>query len=80
MVENQKIELHPLVVMNVSEHYTRAKYRREPGSKGYRVIGIVLGKQSGRTIEVMNSFEVKFENKNPADPTAKSISVDMDFT
>ena len=79
MAEHMKIELHPLVVMNVSEHFTRVKYRREPGSKGYRVIGILLGRQSGHTIEIMNSFELKFENTNPADPTAKQISIDMDF-
>mmetsp|Transcript_10888 Transcript_10888/g.14668 ORF Transcript_10888/g.14668 Transcript_10888/m.14668 type:complete len:81 (-) Transcript_10888:848-1090(-) len=67
--------------MNVSEHSTRAKYRQEKGSKGgYRVIGIMLGKQSGRTVEIMNTFETKFENKNPSDGTAKSISIDMDFT
>ena len=67
--------------MNVSEHSTRAKYRQPRGSPGaYRVIGIMLGKQSGHTIEIMNTFETKFENKTPADPSAKNITLDMEFT
>jgi len=28
----------------------------------------------------MNTFETKFENKNPADPSAKNITLDMEFT
>lgn len=28
----------------------------------------------------MNTFETKFENKNANDPSAKDISLDMEFT
>lgn len=57
--------------MNVSEHSTRTKYRLQQGAKNYRVIGIMLGKQSGRTVEIMNTFETKFEDGN---------TIDMRFT
>lgn len=79
--ESSRVQLHPLVVMNVSEHATRAKYRQERGATGaYRVIGIMLGIQSGHTFEIMNTFEMKFDNKNANDPSAKDISLDMEFT
>jgi hypothetical protein len=37
------ISLHPLAVLNISDHLTRAKYMTA-GSKDYRVIGALLGK------------------------------------
>lgn len=57
------ISLHPLVIMNISEHWTRICAQ---GGKPTQVIGALIGKQSGRNIEVMNSFELKF-NKIDAD-------------
>jgi COP9 signalosome complex subunit 6 len=49
--------LHPLVIMNVSEHWTREK--AQEGSV-QQVIGALIGKQKGRNIEIMNSFELVF--------------------
>nr|XP_023024626.1 COP9 signalosome complex subunit 6 [Leptinotarsa decemlineata] len=49
--------LHPLVIMNISEHWTRE--RAQEGSV-QQVIGAIIGKQKGRNIEVMNSFELVF--------------------
>lgn len=51
------VSLHPLVIMNVSEHWTRL--RAQEGSP-QTVIGALIGKQKGRNIEVMNSFELLF--------------------
>jgi len=49
------ISLHPLVIMNISEHWTRTRAQHgEPQS----VYGALIGKQKGRNIEVMNSFEL----------------------
>ena len=47
--------------MNISEHYTRVKYRTPNAKQGYRVIGVILGKQDGRVLEIMNTFETSFE-------------------
>ena len=73
--ENIPIILHPLVVLNVSDHYTRyaamqmfpdaVARRSEPGSTLFtdggtspRVLGILLGTQRGRLVEVCHSFEL----------------------
>lgn len=68
--------LHPLVIMNVSEHWTREKAQEGSVQQGqnlwmsrchrpnpntlFLVIGALIGKQKGRNIEIMNSFELVF--------------------
>ncbi|GFU22446.1 COP9 signalosome complex subunit 6 [Nephila pilipes] len=52
------ISLHPLVIMNVSEHWTRVKSQE---GTPLQVIGALIGKQQGRNIEIMNSFELVFD-------------------
>lgn len=56
------VSLHPLVIMNVSEHWTRIRAQRDPKStEKIIIIGAFIGKQKGRNIEIMNSFELKFD-------------------
>lgn len=50
--------LHPLVIMNVSEHWTRVRAQK---GKPTQVLGALIGQQKGRKIEVMNSFELVFD-------------------
>jgi COP9 signalosome complex subunit 6 len=52
------ISLHPLVLMNISEHWTRI---RAQDGKAQAVYGALIGKQEGRKIEVCNSFELRYE-------------------
>ncbi|XP_054719989.1 COP9 signalosome complex subunit 6-like isoform X1 [Uloborus diversus] len=52
------ISLHPLVIMNISDHWTRVKAQE---GTAQQVIGALLGKQKGRNIEIMNSFELEFD-------------------
>lgn len=52
------ISLHPLVLMNVAEHWTR--FRAQDGV-ARPVYGALIGKQDGRKIEVYNSFELKYD-------------------
>ena len=42
--------------MNISEHWTRI---RAQSGETCQVYGALIGKQKGRNIEVMNSFELK---------------------
>lgn len=49
------VSLHPLVIMNISEHWTRTKAQTGAPQK---IFGALIGKQKGRDIEVMNSFEL----------------------
>ncbi|VDK57803.1 unnamed protein product [Anisakis simplex] len=53
-----EVSLHPLVVMNISEHWTRIWAQSSDG-KPNQVFGVVLGRQTGRHVELINSFEVK---------------------
>mmetsp|Transcript_29079 Transcript_29079/g.76173 ORF Transcript_29079/g.76173 Transcript_29079/m.76173 type:complete len:347 (-) Transcript_29079:1505-2545(-) len=48
--------VHPLVIINISDHFTRI--RAQHGGRAQTVTGILLGYQSGRQVELTNSFEV----------------------
>ena len=52
------VTLHPLVIINVSDHFTRSRCNTS-GSTDTRVFGILIGVQNGRQMEIANSFEVK---------------------
>ena len=53
------IQLHPLAVLNISDHLTRSKYQKGKDTD-YRVIGALLGKQNGRSLDIVNTVEIKF--------------------
>lgn len=57
-VASVTISLHPLVLMNIAEHWTR--FRAQEGA-AKAVYGALIGKQDGRKIEVYNSFELRHE-------------------
>lgn len=59
---NLSVQVHPLVVMNISDHCNRSKYI-EP--KQTRVIGALLGKQEGKTLEVINTIELSYKQEGP---------------
>ncbi|KAL7217638.1 hypothetical protein ACSBR2_010977 [Camellia fascicularis] len=76
-------KLHPLVIVNISDHYTRLKSQSQPppphnhrnGGESTtttsppppRVFGCVIGVQRGRTVEIFNSFELLY------DPSSHSL-------
>ncbi|XP_062835313.1 COP9 signalosome complex subunit 6 [Anolis carolinensis] len=49
------VALHPLVILNISDHWIRM---RSQEGRPAQVIGALIGRQEGRNIEVMNSFEL----------------------
>jgi len=53
-----EFKLHPLVIINISDHYTRCSLNVK--SEG-RVIGCLLGEQKGRVIHITNTFEMNFK-------------------
>jgi len=53
------VQLHPLVIINISDHWTRVKVQTD--TKDPRVIGALLGTQAGRNIEILNSFELVYD-------------------
>ncbi|CAK9296058.1 unnamed protein product [Gordionus sp. m RMFG-2023] len=63
------IALHPLVIMNISEHWTRIKAQE---NNPLQVIGAIIGKQIERNICILNSFEIRYDLIN-------GIVVDKDY-
>jgi len=53
------VMLHPLVIINISDHWTRTKVQNNVENP--RVIGALLGMQTGRNIEITNSFELVYD-------------------
>jgi len=50
------VMLHPLVILNISDHFTRVKM--SGASAGTKLIGALVGTQTGRMVEIHNSFEL----------------------
>ncbi|PCH33363.1 hypothetical protein WOLCODRAFT_93367 [Wolfiporia cocos MD-104 SS10] len=50
------IALHPLPILNISEHLTRRKLQTK--SQLPFVLGALLGTQNGREVEIVNTFEL----------------------
>ncbi|KAI0786095.1 COP9 signalosome subunit 6 [Abortiporus biennis] len=54
------LALHPLPILNISEHFTRLKL--QTGSSSPFVLGALLGSQNGREVEIVNTFELAVED------------------
>jgi len=65
------LSLHPLVIINISDHWTRIKVQQH--LENPRVIGAFLGLQNGRQIEICNSFELVYSVVDGA------IVIDKDY-
>lgn len=49
--------VHPLVLLSVADHHARSVAR----STHKRVVGVLLGQDNGKVINVANSFGIPFE-------------------
>ncbi len=67
------VALHPLVIMNISEHWTRVRAQQE---KSRQVYGALLGRQKGRNIELCTSFEMKMI---PNENDQNQEDIDLEF-
>lgn len=57
------IQLHPLVLLTISDHITRHSARQQQGP----VLGALLGQQTGREITIEHVFECPVKNgEDPA--------------
>ena len=50
--------VHPLVLLSVADHHARSVPK---SSEKKRVIGVLLGQDNGKTVNVANSFGIPFE-------------------
>jgi len=58
-VSGLSLSLHPLPILNISEHLTRLKLQKNSNSPF--VLGALLGTQNGREVEIVNTFELAIE-------------------
>lgn len=58
------ISLHPLPILNISEHLVRTRLQSDDGE--LTVYGVLLGTQQGRDIEIQNSFEIRLDSSSSA--------------
>lgn len=54
---HEQTVVHPLVLLSVTDHHARTVQR----NSSKRVIGILLGQDNGKTVNVANSFGIPFE-------------------
>jgi COP9 signalosome complex subunit 6 len=72
------VALHPLVIMNISEHWTRVRAQL---GKSTQVYGALLGRQKGRNVELCTSFEIKMNNSinNETNEVLEDHDIDLEF-
>ncbi|ORX38898.1 hypothetical protein BD324DRAFT_617828 [Kockovaella imperatae] len=58
------ISLHPLPILNISDHYTRARLTSPDHPE--KLIGALLGTQSNRDVSISNSFELVYQMEHGA--------------
>ncbi|WWD21032.1 hypothetical protein CI109_105513 [Kwoniella shandongensis] len=61
------INLHPLPILNVSDHYNRARLTTSEGDSP-KLIGALLGTESNREVSIVNSFELIYLTSSETDP------------
>jgi len=66
------VVVHPLVLLSVADHHARSVAR----ASSKRVVGVLLGQDNGKSINVANSFGVPFEED---DKDAKSWFLDHNY-
>ncbi|KAJ3304276.1 proteasome regulatory particle subunit [Kappamyces sp. JEL0829] len=59
----EQVVVHPLVLLSVTDHYNRSAKNTKK-----RVVGILLGQQTGNKVNVANSYAVPFE-EDEKDPS-----------
>ncbi|KAI7861620.1 maintenance of mitochondrial structure and function-domain-containing protein [Spinellus fusiger] len=67
------ISVHPLVILNISDHYTRIKLQNPAALEKGRVYGALLATQIGRTIELMNSCELPANTHEEGQVTLNNV-------
>jgi len=60
-----QVNLHPLVIMNISDHWTRTKSTND--NKPQQVYGALVGRQNSRTLEIVTSFELDYKTEKDGD-------------
>jgi hypothetical protein len=57
---NLSVQLHPLVIMSISDHFTRLRV----SNSNQRAVGALMGEQKGRTIDISGRSNGKPSNSS----------------
>ncbi|KAL1739977.1 maintenance of mitochondrial structure and function-domain-containing protein [Schizophyllum fasciatum] len=57
LLSGTTVIVHPLVLLSVTDHHARSVSR----TSNKRVVGVLLGQDNGKTVNVANSFGIPFE-------------------
>jgi 26S proteasome regulatory subunit N8 len=68
------VQVHPLVLLSVADHASRSA-----GGSRKRVLGVLLGQDNGKVINVANSFAVPFEEDESSGAGKNSWFLDHDY-
>ncbi|KAI8991256.1 hypothetical protein BDF20DRAFT_919640 [Mycotypha africana] len=60
------ISIHPLVILNISDHFTRTQLQNPEVLSNGRMYGALLAAQTGRDVDIANSFEMPLSLKGDA--------------
>jgi len=70
------VVLHPLVVISVSDQYTRERLSTPPKGGHTRILGVLLGIPGRGSVEITNSFDIVAEFDST---TGKLVKIDESF-
>ena len=71
-----QVNVHPLVLINISDHYTRVKVKRLSAQKEVpRVFGVLFGVQNGLVVDIFESTEMVYN----IDESTGKVNFDGDF-
>ncbi|UZJ57183.1 hypothetical protein CBS101457_006503 [Exobasidium rhododendri] len=68
------VQVHPLVLLSVADHASRSA-----GGSRKRVLGVLLGQDNGKIINIANSFAVPFEEDETVGAGKNSWFLDHDY-
>ncbi|KAI9296181.1 hypothetical protein K502DRAFT_341122 [Neoconidiobolus thromboides FSU 785] len=71
------VMIHPLPIINITDHFTRIDLLKRNPENRLQVIGILLGAQGGNKVEVVNSIELKV-NVSSKD-NGINVAIDKEF-
>ncbi|MBW0490626.1 hypothetical protein O181_030341 [Austropuccinia psidii MF-1] len=65
MLSDLFITIHPLPILNISDHHTRHQFTSQSATSN--IYGALIGTQTGRKLEIVNSFEVPVDQDEKVD-------------
>nr|CDI51565.1 related to COP9 signalosome complex subunit 6 [Melanopsichium pennsylvanicum 4] len=71
------ISLHPLPILNISEHLVRTRLQSEDSE--VTVYGVLLGTQAGRDIDIQNSFEIRLDAASSSSSAISAPNINHAF-